>query len=39
MSNNRTRTFIGFIFFILFFVLGLILAQKENKEIESDNKD
>ena len=37
--SNKDRTFIGFVIFVVFFVLGLILAQKENDEIESDNKD
>lgn len=37
--NDENRTVIGFIIFIFFLVLGLVLAQKENEEIESDNKD
>ena len=37
--NNKDRTFIGFIIFVIFLVLGLVLAQKENEEIESDDKD
>ena len=36
--NNKDRTFIGFIIFVIFLVLGLVLA-KENEEIESDDKD
>lgn len=36
--NNNQRTIVGFVIFIFFLVLGLVLAQKE-KEIESDNKD
>lgn len=38
--SNKDRTFIGFVIFVVFFVLGLILAQQETKEItKSDNKD
>ena len=39
MSNKDKRTFIGFIVFVVLLVLGLVLAQKENEEIESDDKD
>lgn len=38
--NDENRTVIGFVIFVVFLVLGLILAQKETKEItKSDNKD
>lgn len=36
--NNNQRTVIGFVIFIFFLVLGIVLAQ--NEEItESDDKD
>ncbi len=37
--NNNQRTIVGFVIFVIFLVLGLVLAQKENEEIESDDKD
>jgi len=37
--SNKDRTFIGFVIFVIFLVLGIALAQEENKEIESDDKD
>ena len=37
--TNRNRTIIGFVIFLVFFVLGIILAQKEKEITESDNKD
>ena len=36
--NNNQRTIVGFVIFIVFLVLGLVLAA-ENEEIESDDKD
>lgn len=37
--NDENRTVIGFVIFVIFFIIGLVLIDRENEEIESDNKD
>ena len=37
--NNNQRTIVGFVIFIVFLVLGIVLAKEEDEKIESDNKD